>query len=140
MPDGIYGEETISAVKAFQEDDGLPITGEVDEATWNALVASYYATLAPITAPVAIGPFPSPRYLLGKNDSGNLVFIAQVLLNEISENLPETIKLPVNGQFDERTENAVKSFQRASLLPPTGKLDRETWDRLAKIYSNSVKA
>ena len=35
--DGDYGPDTATAVTAFQEDVGLPVTGEVDGATWRAL-------------------------------------------------------------------------------------------------------
>ena len=35
--DGSFGNETLSAVKQFQNDNGLSATGVVDEATWNLL-------------------------------------------------------------------------------------------------------
>ena len=35
--DGIYGAQTQNAVEAFQSYAGLPVTGVVDERTWNAL-------------------------------------------------------------------------------------------------------
>ena len=35
--DGSFGNETLSAVKQFQNDNGLPANGTVDEATWNML-------------------------------------------------------------------------------------------------------
>lgn len=37
---GMYGQQTIEAVKAFQSAAGLPATGEVDSATWGRLLAS----------------------------------------------------------------------------------------------------
>lgn len=36
-PDGIFGGMSEEAVKSFQQDNGLEVTGEVDEATWNKL-------------------------------------------------------------------------------------------------------
>lgn len=38
---GIYGQETAQAVRAFQRRNLLPETGEVDKKTWDALVRSY---------------------------------------------------------------------------------------------------
>ena len=38
---GIYGPETARAVTEFQRRNLLPETGEVDKATWDALVRSY---------------------------------------------------------------------------------------------------
>jgi len=37
--DGEFGPNTEAAVKAFQADQGLPVTGQVDPATWTALQA-----------------------------------------------------------------------------------------------------
>jgi hypothetical protein len=36
---GIYGKETIVAVKAFQEGQGLPVDGQIGTTTWRALLA-----------------------------------------------------------------------------------------------------
>lgn len=38
-PDGFYGERTRAAVQAFQRSRGLPATGDVDCATWQAMLA-----------------------------------------------------------------------------------------------------
>jgi hypothetical protein len=35
---GIYGKVTIAAVKAFQEGHGLPVDGQIGDATWQALL------------------------------------------------------------------------------------------------------
>jgi peptidoglycan hydrolase-like protein with peptidoglycan-binding domain len=42
--DGNFGPATTTAVKQFQTDRGLPSTGTVDQATWNALSATPPAT------------------------------------------------------------------------------------------------
>jgi len=38
-PDGVMGEKTKNAIKAFQQDNGMPATGEVDEPLVRALIA-----------------------------------------------------------------------------------------------------
>lgn len=40
VPDGIYGEETSAAVRAFQVWKSLPETGVVDFVTWQAIFAA----------------------------------------------------------------------------------------------------
>ena len=50
IPDGIFGEETLEAVMRFQRQSGRPVTGRVDNGTWDAIVTAYYASLR-ITAP-----------------------------------------------------------------------------------------
>ena len=47
-PDGIYGEATQKAVRAFQRFSGLPETGIAEQETWNSL-ASCYLRHAPST-------------------------------------------------------------------------------------------
>ena len=49
-PDGIYGEATQKAVRAFQRFSGLPETGIAEQETWNAL-ASCYLRHAPSVLP-----------------------------------------------------------------------------------------
>ena len=40
-PDGIFGPMTREAVKSFQALNDLPVTGEADPMTWDALEAAY---------------------------------------------------------------------------------------------------
>ena len=35
VPDGIYGPNTVQAVREFQRQNALPVTGETDNATWS---------------------------------------------------------------------------------------------------------
>lgn len=35
VPDGIFGAETAEAVRAHQRQNGLPVSGQVDRATWD---------------------------------------------------------------------------------------------------------
>ena len=56
IPDGIYAQETIEAVNAFQHSRGIPATGITDQATWEAIVVAYEDALIKrgIAPPVAI--------------------------------------------------------------------------------------
>jgi peptidoglycan hydrolase-like protein with peptidoglycan-binding domain len=40
--DGIYGEDTENAVKAFQKDFGLTVDGIIGQGTWNSIVDAYF--------------------------------------------------------------------------------------------------
>ena len=52
VPDGIYGPNTVQAVREFQRQNALPVTGETDNATWNKLVA-VYTVQSPSVLPAA---------------------------------------------------------------------------------------
>ena len=58
--DGFYGPDTEAAVKAFQKDNGLPVTGEFDEATVNAINAAMKHPLASPTPSKSPSPKTSP--------------------------------------------------------------------------------
>ena len=62
IPDGIFGEETLEAVMRFQRQSGRPVTGRVDNGTWDAIVTAYYASLR-ITAPPSLVLTVTPRRL-----------------------------------------------------------------------------
>ena len=46
--DGDYGQNTTDAVRAFQREFGLPVTGAVDQATWDAVALTYLSLAADI--------------------------------------------------------------------------------------------
>jgi len=67
--DGAYGSNMRQALNTFQAQRNLPVTGKLDEATWNALNADTSPTLAEYTiaAEDVAGPFqPIPDTMMGK--------------------------------------------------------------------------
>lgn len=75
--DGAYGAETETAVRNFQTANGLPVTGEIDTATWHALTDRYdpapqnYARRsAKVSAASAGNDMPAPRYEIPSEGSG----------------------------------------------------------------------
>ena len=40
-PEGVYSASTAEDIREFQRLHGLPVTGDVDKATWNALAEAY---------------------------------------------------------------------------------------------------
>ena len=128
LPDGVYGQDTVLAVRAFQKEYGLPVTGNTDTATWNRIVNVYRSYLA--AAPVAYSVFPSAKYVLGSGDRGELVYIVQAMLDSIGTSYDNAPVVDVCGNYDTATADAVKQFQRRTALPQTGKVDSVTWNML----------
>lgn len=124
-PDGIYGPQTVSAVQAFQKIYNLPATGEVDRATWDAIVWAYRKQTA---EPDALNVFPSAGYVLREGDSGTLVYIVQAMLNDIGSRYDNLAPVAINGSFNAATTNAIRGVQQAADLPQTGAVDRDTWN------------
>ena len=135
--DGIYDTDTRDAVRAFQEIEGLPITGVADLATFELLLKRYEESLRRESAPVPLAQFPrlSPGYALREGDENFLVRLIQYALGELDLIYEGFDDVPQTGIYDEVTAAAVRDFQRRHSLPETGEVDRETWDAIATTYN-----
>ncbi len=128
IPDGLYGKETATAVRAFQREYGLQENGNVNSATWNKIVGVYRAYQH--SAPCAYNVFPSQAYVVKSGDDGELVYIIQAMLGELGmyyDNFPKTT---VCGNYNAATVTAVKNFQKRVGLPQNGVVDCKTWNML----------
>ena len=86
-------------------------------------------------APVG-GNTPSyPGRPLRRGDAGEDVRTVQRQLNRIAVNYPAIPRSPVNGIFDQATENAVRAFQRIFNLSPDGIVGKATWYRIKQVWT-----
>ena len=86
-------------------------------------------------APVVAGsPESYPGTPLRLGDSGPAVRTIQEHLNRISNNYPLIPKVRTSGNFDEATQEAVKTFQDIFHLTPDGIVGRATWYKISEIY------
>lgn len=136
--DGIFGDQTRASLAAFQRKYGLPITGTADAETWAMLFNEYLASVEEQTRPDPIYVFPRypVNYSVGPGDEGLLVSIIQLILRDIILLYGASPDLrPIDGQYGDLTEQAVRDFQRIHRLPEDGRVDRVTWNRLARAQS-----
>ena len=152
--DGSFGTMTEAAVRQFQTDEHLPVTGVVDVITWEALgvkcpavTPTPTATPTPTPTPTpTITPTPTPtrtpiptptptvippmeicpRLALGSR--GPAVARLQMLLRRAGF-YPGVI----DGFFGSLTESAVKNFQGCKGLMVTGLVDEATWLALGVV-------
>ena len=124
----------------FQLRNALAPTGIADRTTWELLYAQYLDILQTKSLPSPIIPFPSypDDYEIKLGEKSFLVATLQYMLNEIGIIYNTFDNLEITGVYDEITEKAVRDFQERGLLAPTGKVDRGTWDSLARIYNLSL--
>ncbi len=134
IPDGIFGSETTQAVKIFQDLFGLPVTGVVDFDTWNKLKEVYDELARLKSPPLPIEPFSDFNLVVKQGDRGTLVYIIQVMLNEIAKKFKNLKLIPINGLFDAPTAEAVGAYQKYCGVRETGRVDRSTWDLLARGF------
>lgn len=135
VPDGIYGQETITAISAFQRRNGLPVTGVADQQTWDAIVKTYEAAFVRVhkAEPIEIIMDPGKVYRRGEYNPN--LYLAQSMLLYLSL-LHPTIDTPShNGTLDSPTSDALAGFQILAGLPPTGELDKLTWKYLVNQFT-----
>lgn len=135
--DGIYGPATTAAVSAFQSTFELPVTGEVDFATWDVLYRTYLGFLATIPFQYVEGnilPYPGVPLRLGSQDDS--VRVLQEYLNFIASRIPEIPSVSPTGYFGEQTQNAVLAAQGFLGLPQNGTVGSATWSAVAELYSD----
>ena len=106
---GKYGEETQRAVRQFQSDSGLEVSGDADIDTCRALFADINALLSDATT--------LHRGAVGAE------------AEELCQSLA-ALGYAVHDAFDLQAELALMQFQQANALPVTGTADAATLARL----------
>lgn len=124
--DGFFGETTAEAVRVFQEQNGLPVTGEVGYLDWQAIYASYLQVQLTEKDPLLLPP---SRLPMKRDSRGEEVVLLQTLLAAVGAPLTH-----VTGHYSAETERAVREYQASRLLPVTGELDLTTWEALCEDY------
>ncbi|MFL5320655.1 MAG: peptidoglycan-binding protein [Myxococcaceae bacterium] len=121
--DGVFGNGTLAAVKAFQHSRGLSADGVVGPNTWGKLNVS-----AP--APSSSG---GSGPTLREGMKGNPVKQLQSRLNALGFHCGSA-----DGDFGPKTAAAVKAFQHSRGLTADGVVGPHTWNKLGIHASGSV--
>lgn len=140
VPDGIFGAETAEAVRAHQRQNGLPVSGQVDRATWDSIFDAYKQLTALDALPAAVRFFPAEGGVLSPGDRGAAVFVLQLLLGSGAPHFANLAPVPLTGEYDAETETAVRVMQGIFGLPPTGVADCATWDMLGRSAQRALRA
>ena len=140
VPDGIYGNDTVRAVSAFQRSVGLPATGIADQDTWDAIVARYEPALVEQGEAEPLRIILDPGQVIRRGERNPNLYIVQAILVVLSEQYAGITPPSMNGILDIATADSLSSFQQMNLIPVTGELDKNTWKRLALHYPMAANA
>jgi len=108
--DGMFGPLTEASTKEFQQREGLPVTGTVDEATWQAL------------------PDGNPMPILQEGSKGDVVRSLQTILTKGAYGLWETTPQGIDGIFGPNTAASVRAFQTWARIEVDGIVGPTTWN------------
>ena len=141
---GIYDEETQIAVRKFQEIFNLPVTGNVDKATWYKIKYVYTSVkkLADLYSEGLTKDDVTFLYAdeLKYGDTGIEVEYIHYFLDAIAFLDKDIPRLPTNSIYTNNTETMVKAFQEKYKLPVTGKFTYTDWSILKAAYKNILQS
>lgn len=135
--DGVFGEKTQIALMEFQKYFGLSVTGIVTETDWQKLYEVYRSVIETVTSSLGLQGYPGKPLTIGS--SGEYVLAMQNYLNTISTIYTTIPKITPDGIYGANTAEAVRAFQRAFYINPTGVIDSVTWGSIVEAYNFVTK-
>lgn len=135
--DGFYDNKTADAVRAFQTISGLPVTGEVDNDTFNALLGAYTAVRGLGADTQRIKGFPDTERVLSEGEESFEVYFIQIMLNELAKLFANIELIRLTGRLDQPTVRAISEICKATEIGGAA-LDRATWDAITELFNNTV--
>ena len=132
---GVFDEQTRQDVIAFQETLNLEPTGVVDSETFEAMTSALFGILDSLPPEAVYLPTMRwPGIVFYPGDESPNIYIIQEMLSYISLTIPSIPYIEPNGVLDAATEQAVRAFQGAQGLEPTGIINEETWNSITEVY------
>ena len=132
--DGVYGERTLEAVMRFQREAGLPVTGTVDQATWNAIRNCWLEQRARTSYSRATRIFPSEGIQVKEGETKEYLIVPQTMFNILAKQFEGITPCEADGCNGPASAGNIRWIQKAAGLPQTGCMDTATWDALSHLY------
>ena len=117
VPNGIIGPLSRSAIMAYEFDNALPLTGEATEILLTRMLSG---------APAVRPPDPNARKIKSPE--------AEQVVRTVQHSLTSLGYDPgrIDGRVGDDTERAIRQFETASGLTPTGRVSAELFSQLAR--------
>lgn len=132
--DGLFGEDTLEAVLLFQRELAPPVTGVVDERTWNAIRDEWIKLERETAPPRALRIFPGEGTQAIPGASGNYMILPQTMFQVLRQKLSGIQEDAADGIHGKSSVENTMWLQKLAQLEQTGIMDRATWDMLSRLY------
>ena len=140
-----YDVEMENAVRVFQKTFSLPITGQIDRATWYK-IKYYFNAVKKITNIYSEGISKKEVALkypmvLKEGDQGIYIRDLHYYLSLIACFNDHIPNVNISGDtFNSLTRENVLAFQTYYQLPITGEVDVSTWNQIRRVYQDYREA
>lgn len=134
IPDGRFGEQTMEAVMVFQRDYLPPVTGIVDQRTWDALVRRAGLVEQRLSPPMKVNGLAQRDSTVGIGERSPELYLAQAMFLALAEQFEGLTEEPVSGVNTQGTVDNLRWIQHRARLPENGILNKNTWDAMARLY------
>ena len=132
---GSFDDATRDAVRAFQKLSGLPESGTADHETWDRIAQTYHALKRAYSAPRSLDLFSDPKFSLLPGERSMRLCVVQAMFTALSRTLREFSPCPVtDGVLSGAAEQDTLRLQHCGQLDETGRMDKQTWDLLVRLY------
>ena len=133
--DGVFNKDTEVAVMAAQMCAHLPQTGQVDFATWNAIVHAAHAATKHAESPLPCAPFTRRTAPVCTGECASVVPFAQAMFNVLGERFCNFTHEPIRDEMTAITCENVREIQKICCQSQTGILDEPAWNGLARAFN-----
>ena len=138
--DGLFGERTLEAVMLFQRELAPPVTGVVDQRTWNAIRDEWIRLERESAPPRSVRIFPGEGYQVRPGDSGSAMILPQTMFQLLRQRLEGIAQGEADGQHGDASVQNTLWIQNLAQLEETGIMDQQTWDMLSRLYELFITA
>jgi len=132
--DGEFGEETLEAVMTFQREFAPPVTGRVDQRTWDEIVRYYRAWERERAHPRSLRAFPPRPFQVEPGEQDDTMTLIQTMFRTLSGVLDGIVPDDADGYHGEQSVYNTCWLQGVSNMEQTGIMDRFTWNMLTRLY------
>ena len=138
--DGLFGEETLEAVMLFQREMAPPVTGVVDQRTWDAIHSAWVDLERDVSPTRSLRIFPGEGFQVSPGMSGDYMILPQTMFQILSKKLSGIVDAAPDGYHGDASVENTRWLQGLAQLEQTGVMDRKTWDMLSRLYELFVTA
>ncbi len=132
--DGVFGEETLEAVMTFQREFSPPVTGRVDQRTWDDIVYYFRVWERERAHPRPLRAFPPRPFRVEPGQQDDVMALVQTMFRSLSGILEGIGPEEGHGYHGEQSAANVRWLQRISGMEQTGIMDRFAWNMLVRLY------